>query len=622
VSTILHTPNPPSELTVLDQAQAYFHKNGNIRLTVHLLKLFHLAPRSDKPLLVINHQVEKVTILKFEKYHFHDGQLEEHQSIIPKWVPLIPHETGALSQIKMLLYPHVQKNDLVDIQYILKPYLNNHKSTHSSSPWLDSSFAFQWQSFFPSLKRELDIAYPRSLNLYVTRPPNYPVLQIVQKKHNAQYLFQFIYNKYEPGLAQEAFDPPIQDLSSMISLTIHPSWESALKPFLKRIRPLLSAQSPFTHVVQFFKPVKSGSFHTPFQEILKLKERMDRKIKWVNTDLPIYLDPLRSLKSIVKSHLGSSLDKALIFYWILKKNHFSPTMYLYRNSFDGNLNPETPTLAQFNGILIRVPTNTKFIWLDPSEALAAPNVLPYSALDVPALAVKRTLQWIKTPNFNLKNNYVERDIIMRISNEGTLTCTVTLRAYGSEDLALRKFFRETNPLERKMLVQKGLATQFPNAKLLSYNGQNYKKLSHPFKIHYQFQVAHYAHFLNNGKFYFYFPTFGNIEMLLSSLTLYRKNPVALSQNFNSISRIIVQLPYQYKVKHRPNDLTFSNAIVNFTSHSKIQFGTLIDTQRLRFKRPLIRLGKPYQKLLAFYKAVIQQDRSPCLVVQKHFYLSK
>ena len=70
VSTILHTPNPPSELTVLDQAQAYFHKNGNIRLTVHLLKLFHLAPRSDKPLLVINHQVEKVTILKFEKISF------------------------------------------------------------------------------------------------------------------------------------------------------------------------------------------------------------------------------------------------------------------------------------------------------------------------------------------------------------------------------------------------------------------------------------------------------------------------------------------------------------------------------------------------------------------------
>lgn len=252
--------------------------------------------------------------------------------------------------------------------------------------------------------------------------------------------------------------------------------------------------------------------------------------------------------------------------------------------------------------------------MDPTEPLAAPDVLPLAALDRQALGVFTPLNWKTTPSFGAKDHRRHRDITMEFDGEGNLKCTVDLLAYGSSELALRQFFRATTDDGRRQIVLKGLSRRFRDPQLTDYHFGDYHDLTKPLDVHYAFEVSHYAKPEKEGGFSFYPAVFEDVEDFFAALQDSRKTPVVIPQNFNSETQAIVKLPEGYQPGDLPKDAAISNSVAEFSSTAKIQFDTLSYERYLGLKQRTISLGREYQDLLAFYQAVLTQDRTPLKAV--------
>jgi len=63
-------------------------------------------------------------------------------------------------------------------------------------------------------------------------------------------------------------------------------------------------------------------------------------------------------------------------------------------------------------------------------------------------------------------------------------------------------------------------------------------------------------------------------------------------------------------------MALSNSVAEFSATSQLQFGTLSYERYLGIRQRNISLGKEYQDLLAFYQAVLTQDRKPFIAVRQ------
>jgi hypothetical protein len=263
-----------------------------------------------------------------------------------------------------------------------------------------------------------------------------------------------------------------------------------------------------------------------------------------------------------------------------------------------------------DGILLAVPSGKDTLWVDPTEPLAAPGVLPLSALDRKALAVLSPLSWKATPPFGAKDHRRHRDVKMVLSPKGDLDCSVDVQAFGSSELALRQFFRATTDEKRREIVIKGLNRRFPGALLTQYRFTDYQDLSKPLEVHFQFQVPHYAKIGKDGSMTFYPVVFEDVEEFFSSLRDNRQTQVLVPQNFNSETEAILELPAHYKIQDLPKNVAITNSAAEFSANSKVQFGSLSYERFMGIKDRTIELGKKYKDLMAVYQTVTAADRTP------------
>jgi hypothetical protein len=271
---------------------------------------------------------------------------------------------------------------------------------------------------------------------------------------------------------------------------------------------------------------------------------------------------------------------------------------------------QTPALSQFDGVLVGATLKRAWVWMDPTESLSPPGILPMEALGASALAVKPGVTWRNTPPFAAKDDRKERDVLMQVRSDGSLDCRVILQAYGSSEVSLRQFFRSRSPAERRRIVEQGLSKRFPRVTLQEYRHGDYRDLAEPLKVEYRFLLPNFLETDRKGAPIFYPIVFEDVSDFLAALKDSRRTAAVLPQNFNSVTRVVVNLPPKWRVKNLPPDGSVSNAVAEFLSHAKIDFGTLSFERYMGLKKRSLQPGADYRELLDFYKGVLKQDRTP------------
>ncbi len=616
-------PTAPKALNLLDDAQVEWRSDRSMRVTVHQLWAVRVKPNHPFPTLAtINQESQTLNIEKLKLYQMDANGNYQPASVQPQiqWVPPQDNLPLSLSKITSARLPELEAGQALELKYTLENKISSlligkdihkdpeeAKKPHPVPP--ESSFAFRWNDFTPSLEKDLTLKIPGGLELLGTRLrlPADLIIDEGKLTPSRSRTVRFSIGVQDP-IPAESFQPALQDLAPLTAFTLNKTWDEAVFPYRKRVKQFWDGDPKA--VEELIGEAGSNTAEALIDRIAEVKNAIHQKVDWVDTGLPIYLNPDRLLPEVIDSAKGTSHDMAMLLMVALKSLKMSPQIYLYRQAVSGELLTDLPALSQFDGILIGVPSGKDFIWIDPTESLAAPGVLPLAALDRKALGVFSPLNWKLTPPFSAKDHRRHRDIKMEFDKEGNLTCSVDVLAYGSSELALRQFFRITTDDKRRDIVYRGLSKRFPGVTLTDYRFGDYRDISKPLDVHFTFQIPNYAKFARDGSFIFYPVVFEDVEDFFATLQNSRQTPVLVPQNFNSETQAIVTLPHGYKPGDLPKDVAFSNALAEFSASAKVDFGTLSYERDLGLKQRSISLGKEYQNLMAVYQTVLTQDRTP------------
>lgn len=616
-------PNAPQVLKLLDQADVEWRADKSMQITVHQIWAARAKPERPLPVISLNQDSQALTVETLQLYDL-DSQGNFGKSPVTvalNWSPPEANLPLSLSQVTTARLPELLPGQALDFKYTLETKTTSllekkdiHKDALKPHPVpAEASFAFEWNGHIPSLKRDLNVRIPKDVELYGSNlriPKN---LTIEEDKTNAKVkVIHFAMGPQDP-LPPESFQPPTQDLSPLTAFTLSKSWDEALQPYRKRVKQTLDGD--MTKVYELLGDAGSNTGMAVSDRLAQVKAAIHQKVEWVDTGLPVYLNPERPLNEIIDSGKGTSHDMAVLLAVALKAIKLNPQLFLYRSTASGELLGDLPALSQLDGVLVGVQTSSKdWIFMDPTEPLAAPGILPMGALDRKALAVLAPLAWRLTPSFSAKDHRKHRDVTMSFDKEGRVKCTVDLQAFGSSELALRQFFRATTGDKRRELVLKGLSKRFPGAILTDYHFGDYHSLTTPLDVHYSFEVPNFIRGTEDGGYIFVPLVFEDIEDFFTILGNQRQTPVLIPQNFNSETQAIVKLPDGFKPGDLPKDIAITNSVAEFSSTAKVQFATLSYERYMGLKRRRIELGKEYQDLLTFYQAVLSQDRTPFKVV--------
>ncbi|HJT24225.1 MAG TPA: hypothetical protein VJ873_06590, partial [bacterium] len=497
------------------------------------------------------------------------------------WVPPQDNLPLSLSKITSCRLPDLSAGQALEVKYTLetktssllvdKDMHNDPTKPHPVAP--EASFAFRWNDYTPSLQRDLSLRIPGNLELFGARlrlPANFSSNEpTVPKGHEKTVHLSM--GPQDP-VPYENYQPALQDLVPLTAFTLNKTWDEAVMPYRKRVKMYLDGD--LTKVEELIGDAGSNTSDALADRVAQVKKAIEQKVDFVDTGLPIYLNPDRPVSEIIETGKGTAHDMTILLATALRSLKLTSLVYLYRQASSGELIPDLPALSQFNGVLVGVADGKDLLWVDPTEPLAAPGVLPLNALDRKALGVLTPLNWRLTPSFAAKDHRKHRDVVMELDAQGNLNCTVDILAYGSSELALRQFFRATTDDKRRDLVYRGLAKLFPKVSLTEYRFGDYRDISKPLDVHYSFQIPSYAKFVKGGEMTFFPVVFEDVEDFFSVLRDTRQTPVVVPQNFNSETQTIVKLPQGYQPGDLPKDVALANSVAEFSATSKLTFGTL------------------------------------------------
>ncbi len=614
----------PKALNLLDDAQVEWRPDKSMRVTVHQIWAARVKPDHPLPLLVSLNEDSQIFSLQTLKLY----QLDDKGNFTPapdqpqaQFVSPQANLPLSLSKITSVRLPELEAGQALEVKYILetktsslligKDMTKDAKKPHPVAA--EASFAFRWNDFTASLSRDLSLRIPGSLDLYGVRlrlPSNLAADEPTVPK-NEEKTVHFSMGPQEP-LPYESFQPALQDLAPLTAFTLYKSWDEAVTPYRIRVKQYLDSDPALIN--NLIGDAGANTSDGVADRVAQIKGILEETVSCVDTGLPVYLNPDRPVSEVLESGVGTAHDMAMLLAIALKTVKLAPQVFLYRQAASGDLVPDLPALSQMNGILVAVSDGKDLLWVDPTEPLAKPGVLPLNALDRKALAVLPPLSWKLTPPFAAKDNRKHRDVVMELDAGGNLKCTVDTLAYGSSELALRQFFRATTDNQRRDLVLQGLSRIFPKVALTDYTFSDYRDLSTPLDVHYTFQIPSYARFKNDGTMVFFPLVFEDVEDFFTALRDSRRTPVVVPQNFNSETQAIVKLPAGYQPGDLPQDAALANSVAEFSATSQVSFGTLSYERYLGIKQRDISLGKEYQDLLDFYQAVLTQDRKPFAAV--------
>ena len=613
-------PDAPAVLTLMDKTRVEYQTNGGFRVEVRMMWAARTQPSKPFPSpLQYNAGLQKLSGLELRSWDFNkDGRFEGGDDVACKPKTFLENAPLGLETLQTVELPELKAGKALEVRYTLENLPSPSPAEAAANSGMahaaERAFSFRWQGEWPSLKRELILSRPVSLKLFGTKNRMPANVKTYEKTSSSKIETTWVLEGWQPGLDNELYQPPVNDLTGVTAFTTSPDWETALEPFRADCEKALVEVKDIT-----WQPVDSEgntlSVRNRDEEARNLINHLRAQWKFVDSGLPIFHQPRRPLQDALGSKTVTPREAALILAASLKIIGLQPKILLARRAPGGALLTQSPSLTQFDQILIGWESGKDFYWADPSEPLAAAGNLPLALLDVPALEAGKPVKWRNTPALLARDHRKERNVELEIRSDGSLACNVELTAYGSSEVALRQFFRATTDVQRRDIVSRGLSRRFPKAKLLDYKANDYRDLTQPLIVHYGFEVSDFAALDRQGRMTFFPPVFEDVEDFLSNLRDARRNPLVLPQNFNSTVRQIIRLPKGWTTKDLPETGTLSNPVAEFLAEPKIQFGTLIYERYTGIKKRTIAPGADYKQLLAFYQAVLKQDRTPFYLVR-------
>ncbi len=271
-----------------------------------------------------------------------------------------------------------------------------------------------------------------------------------------------------------------------------------------------------------------------------------------------------------------------------------------------SLLPAVPSVKQFDHVVVAVPRNGVYFWLDPACRNCRFGQLPFEDQGASALVVKPGEgELVAIPETAEEENVTSTFWEIKLNSDGSSAAHLLLAATGQEELAFRASLAELKPQARREALTGYLSSWFSDPYLVRSEFDGFDEKDSSVSIEADFLSGGYG--VAQGEKHF-LPVNLNTQNYLGVMFPHeqRANPVSFDYRFKNQDQIKIVVPTQFEIGELPGAVRLDEPFGLFESTYSAEGDTIIHN-RFFVRRQLLVPVEQYPQLKEFYDRAAQED---------------
>ena len=352
---------------------------------------------------------------------------------------------------------------------------------------------------------------------------------------------------------------------------------------------------------------------SPRTRATKLYKYMQERTRYVSIQLGIGgWQPFDA--TFVHEH-GYGDCKALSNYMVSLLKEAGVAAYpvmIYSGAMDGLYQEDFPS-AQFNHIIVCVPTGRDSLWLEcTSQTIVAGHLGSSTENRFGVLLSPQGGEFVRTPASKSTDNEQRRKATVRLATDGTVTAAVATRFTGDQQDPFRFALANKSEEDRKKWLTDDL--EISNASITAFALEGLTGTDPKVGLSVDLSVPKYASI--TGTRIFFLPNLMERKTYIPRDLKERKSPVRYSYPYRDVDSIVFALPKGYTVEAVPSPVDLRSSFGSFHSSSNVLGDTaLVYTRILEIHQAEIP-APAYNEYRNFSKDIVKADRAQAVLVKQ------
>jgi hypothetical protein len=195
---------------------------------------------------------------------------------------------------------------------------------------------------------------------------------------------------------------------------------------------------------------------------------------------------------VLSNEYGDCKDKHTLLAALLKAAGIEAWPVLI-SAASRELDPATPSPAQFNHVITLVPLNGKLLWMDSTEEVAPVGLLMDGLRDKQALAIPdgKPAYLEKTPEDSPSPRSIHIEVNGKLSNKGLFTGRIDQSTDGDVGMVFRSGFRQVPQSQWKELLQRIAQAQNCGGEVSNPQVSDVEQIAKPFEFSFDYTREKY-----------------------------------------------------------------------------------------------------------------------------------
>ncbi|MBD3366674.1 MAG: DUF3857 domain-containing protein [Candidatus Eisenbacteria bacterium] len=285
----------------------------------------------------------------------------------------------------------------------------------------------------------------------------------------------------------------------------------------------------------------------------------------IGMDFGAFLEPHTPAYTLEKEY-GICRDKAVLMVAMLEQ--IGVPAWVTVINVSKKTDPEVPNTSFEHGIVAIEGENGEYVFIDPTQETSREVYATYPGDRWVMVLREGGEELLKAPHYPPSRNsgmIVEK---AELSEDGSISGTVTVTGNGMYEEILRQIARATSPQQMKMMWEESVQALYPGATMTSFDSSDPEDLSTPLTITVGYAVDDY---LLDADPYVLFrvPSATGAfdfmsQLLVGRLTSLpeREHPVHLGITIGLNEEAEIAIPEGLTVKSMPDPVTFEQGVVS------------------------------------------------------------
>jgi tetratricopeptide (TPR) repeat protein len=425
----------------------------------------------------------------------------------------------------------------------------------------------------------LEISLPGNKYVKVVSPDFKPET----KDEGGRRIYRWVHSNLEVKRKDPSEVPRRTPPNPSVQVTTFASWEDVGLWYGS----LQKDELEVTPAIQAKAAELTKSLKTDDEKIRALYDFVSLRFHYVGLDFGIGRFQPHAADDVLGNGYGDCKDKHTLLASLLKAAGYDAWPALIHTT--RKLDPDVPSLAQFNHVVTVVSSGGQLIWLDTT-----PEVAPYGlllntlrnkqALVIPSGKAPILMKTPENPPFPEEQEFSAKG---KLSSDGTFTGHVEQLYHGDAEVALRMLFRQVAQSQWKEAAQTFSYRLNFGGDVSNVTVTPPDDLEKPFQLSYDYVRKHYGDW-ENRQITAPMPPLG-IEVTKDSKEKKPSEPVFLGALGKIVYRSRVELPPGYSMV-APRDLNLVEPYAEYHTTNDVEDGALTTTRQFVIKQSEVALS--------------------------------